>query len=40
VGKNILIEFRTTGGKSERRPELAAELVRLKVDVIGFDDVH
>ena len=36
-GKNILIEFRTTGGKSERRPELAAELVRLKVDVIVAD---
>ena len=33
-GKNILIEFRTTEGKSERWPELAAELVRLKVDVI------
>jgi putative tryptophan/tyrosine transport system substrate-binding protein len=36
-GKNILIEFRTTGGKSERHPELAAELVRLKVDVIVAD---
>src|SRR5262245_10727035 len=35
--KNILIEFRTTGGKSERLPELAAELVRLKVDVIVAD---
>ena len=34
-GKNILIEFRTTGGKSERLlAELAAELGRLKVDVI------
>jgi len=33
-GKNILIEFRTTEGKSERLPELAAELARLKVDVI------
>src|SRR5262245_40825412 len=33
-GKNILIEFRTTEGKSERWPELAAELVRLKVDII------
>src|SRR5215813_8694819 len=32
-GKNILIEFRTTEGKP-RFPELAAELVRLKVDVI------
>jgi ABC-type uncharacterized transport system substrate-binding protein len=36
-GKNILIEFRTTGGKSERLPELAAELVRMKVDVIVAD---
>jgi len=36
-GKNILIEFRTTEGKSKRRPELAAELVRLKVDVIVAD---
>jgi ABC-type uncharacterized transport system substrate-binding protein len=36
-GKNILIEFRTTGGKSERLPELAAEFVRLKVDVIVAD---
>ena len=36
-GKNILIEFRTTRGKSERLPELAAELVRLKVDVIVAD---
>src|SRR5688572_5461293 len=36
-GKNILIEFRTTESKSERRPELAAELVRLKVDVIVAD---
>ena len=36
-GKNILIEFRTTKGKSKRLPELAAELVRLKVDVIVAD---
>src|SRR5262249_54890933 len=36
-GKNLLIEFRTTRGKSERLPELAAELVRLKVDVIVAD---
>jgi ABC-type uncharacterized transport system substrate-binding protein len=33
-GKNVVIEFRTTGGKSGRYPELAGELVRLKVDVI------
>jgi putative ABC transport system substrate-binding protein len=33
-GKNIAIEYRYAEGKSERWPELAAELVRLKVDVI------
>jgi putative tryptophan/tyrosine transport system substrate-binding protein len=36
-GKNILIEFRTTEGKSERLPELAAELIRMKVEVIVAD---
>jgi ABC-type uncharacterized transport system substrate-binding protein len=33
-GKNILIEYRWAEGRSERIPELAAELVRLNVDVI------
>jgi putative ABC transport system substrate-binding protein len=33
-GKNIIIEWRSSDGKLERRPEIAAELVRLKVDVI------
>jgi putative tryptophan/tyrosine transport system substrate-binding protein len=33
-GKNIAIEWRSAEGKFERRGELAAELVRLKVDVI------
>ena len=33
-GKNIVIEYRYAEGKPERVPDLAAELVRLKVDVI------
>jgi putative ABC transport system substrate-binding protein len=33
-GKNIAIERRAADGKLERLPELAAELVRLKVDII------
>jgi putative ABC transport system substrate-binding protein len=33
-GQNIAIEVRSAEGKYERLPELAAELVRLKVDVI------
>jgi putative ABC transport system substrate-binding protein len=33
-GKNIVIELRSGEGKSERVPALAAELVRLEVDVI------
>ena len=33
-GKNIVIEFRFAQGQYDRLPELAAELVRLKVDVI------
>src|SRR5262244_883865 len=31
-GKNIVIEYRYAEGKRERLPNLAAELVRLKVD--------
>ncbi len=34
VGQNILIEYRFAEGKRDRLPELASELVRLKVDVI------
>src|SRR5262249_3390206 len=37
-GKNIAIVFRTAGGKSERISDLAAELVRLKVDLIVTDN--
>ncbi len=33
-GQNLVIEYRSKEGKRERRPEMAAELVRLKVDVI------
>ena len=33
-GKNIVIDWRTADGQSDRLPDLAAELVRLKVAVI------
>jgi putative ABC transport system substrate-binding protein len=33
-GQNIAIEYRYAEGKRGRQPELAAELVRLKVDII------
>src|SRR3954470_19779166 len=33
-GQNIIFEFRSAEGKLDRLPELAAELVRLKVNVI------
>ena len=33
-GQNIAIEYRYAEGKHDRLPELAAELVRLKVDII------
>ena len=33
-GQNIAIEYRYAEGKHDRYPELAAELVRLKVDII------
>src|SRR5215831_7550294 len=33
-GQNIAIEYRYAEGKLDRLPELAAKLVRLKVDII------
>ncbi len=33
-GQNFSIEFRTTGGPADGLPDLAAELVRLNVDLI------
>jgi putative ABC transport system substrate-binding protein len=33
-GQNIAIEYRFAGGKRDRYPELIAELVRLKLDII------
>jgi len=33
-GQNIAVEYRYAEGKPDRQPELAAELVRLKVDII------
>jgi putative ABC transport system substrate-binding protein len=33
-GRNLIIEYRWAEGRDERLPELAADLVRLKVDVI------
>src|SRR5215208_6251557 len=34
-GQNIIIEARYAGGRQERLPELAAELLRLKMDIIA-----
>src|SRR5262245_65618941 len=34
-GQNITIEWRFAGGQAERLPDLAAELVRLRVELIA-----
>jgi ABC-type uncharacterized transport system substrate-binding protein len=40
-GQNIAIEYRYAEGKRDRAPDLAAELVRLKVDIIvGYGREH
>jgi len=39
-GQNIVIEWRFSKGKLDRLPELAAELVRLKVDIIVVTSVQ
>ncbi len=39
-GQNIAIEYRYAEGKRDREPELAAELVRLKVDIIVVAGGH
>jgi putative ABC transport system substrate-binding protein len=38
-GKNIIIEYRYAEGRFERLPELADELVRLKVDVLVVSSI-
>jgi putative tryptophan/tyrosine transport system substrate-binding protein len=39
-GQNLVIEYRWAAGNPERLPELAAELVQLKVDVIVAGDTR
>jgi putative tryptophan/tyrosine transport system substrate-binding protein len=34
VGENVVIEYRTANGEMERMPELAADVIRLGVDII------
>ena len=33
-GENLVIEYRSTGGRNERLPELVSELIRLKVNLM------
>jgi ABC-type uncharacterized transport system substrate-binding protein len=41
VGENVVIEYRFANGEMERLPALAADLVRLGVDIIltGFNPI-
>ena len=39
LGKNILVEYRYSEGKSDRVPSLVAELVQLKVDVLVVESL-
>jgi putative ABC transport system substrate-binding protein len=38
-GKNIVIEYRFSEGKPERHPEIVADVIRLKVDLIVVGDM-
>ena len=40
VGENVVIEYRSANGKMERLPALAADLVRLGVDIIIASGGH
>ena len=33
-GENLVLEYRSTGGRNERLPELISELMRLKVNLM------
>src|SRR6476660_3190792 len=39
-GQNIVIDYRFAEGRLDRLPDLAAELVRLKVDLIVSEGTH
>src|SRR5262245_59904179 len=40
VGKNLAIEYRYAGGNNDRLPELAIELVALKVELILTNTIN
>jgi putative ABC transport system substrate-binding protein len=39
-GENLLLEYRSADGRADRFPELAAELIRLNVDLIVARGCH